>query len=93
MTPEKIAFIVALYRSQLEEHNIPKNRMNPTKVFTSKEEMLEHAHYLLDGILEYSQDPTKEGKTGRHLGSAQTLLWCAGWYTLEELMNHNRPDE
>ena len=53
--------------------------------------MLAHAHYLLDGILEYAGNPDKKGKCGRHLGSYKTILLVAGWYTLEELMNPNRP--
>lgn len=61
--------------------------------FSSQKEMLMHAHYLLDGIETYARMPNKKGKTGRHLGSLQTLLWVAGWYTLGEIMEHNRPDK
>jgi len=65
--------------------------MNPTSFFDDTGQMLAHAHFLLDGVEEYARDPEKKGKTGRHLGSLQTLLWVARWYTLEELMQHNRP--
>ncbi|MEN9613723.1 MAG: hypothetical protein RLZZ347_30 [Candidatus Parcubacteria bacterium] len=97
MTTAKILSVVALYRARFEKEGIPKIRMNPdtcprSKDTGGKREMLAHAHYLLDGIAKYAQDPEKVGKTGRHLGSAQMLLWCAGWYTLTELMDHNRPD-
>lgn len=91
MTPEKIQAVVRIYRAQFEKEGVPKTRMDPRSFFASKEEMLAHAHYLLDGIEEYAKDPDKQGKCRRHLGSCQTLLWTAGWYTLEELMNHNRP--
>lgn len=43
------------------------------------------------GVKQYSAIPNKEGKTGRHLGSIQMCLSFAGWYSLEELMNHNKP--
>ncbi len=92
MTLEKIYAVVKMYRTRFEKEGIPKKRMDPQSFFKSKEEMLAHAHYLLDGIEEYAKDSDKKGKCGRHLGSCQTLLWTAGWYTLEELMNHNRPE-
>lgn len=62
--------------------NIPKKRMPVDQCPRSSHEMLSHAHYLLDGIEQFADNPEKIGKTGRHLGSAQTLLWVAGWYTL-----------
>jgi len=90
MEQEKILSVVAKYRQRFEARCIPKKKMDPHHFFLSKEEMLAHAHFLLDGIEEYARNPQKEGKTGRHLGSVQTLLWVAEWYTLEDLMNHNR---
>jgi len=84
---------VARYRSRFEHEGVPKVRMNPETLFTSREEMLAHAHYLLDGVEEYARDSKRKGKTGRHLGSIQTLLWVAGWYTLAEIMEHNKPDD
>lgn len=92
MTTEKILSVVAVYRARFEKEGIMKIRMSPKECPKTPEVMLAHAHYLLDGIVEYAQDPEKVGKTGRHLGSMQTLLMCAGWYTLEECMDHNRPD-
>ena len=92
MEQRKIQSVIELYRKRFEEVGIQKKRMEPNEFFSSKQQMLEHAHFLLEGILEYSQNPEQRGKTGRHLGSVQTLLWCAEWYTLDEIMNHNRPD-
>jgi len=93
MTAKKIYSVVSMYRARFEKERIPKKRMDPQLFFASKEEMLAHAHYLLDGIEKYVKDPNKKGKCERHLGSCQTLLWVAGWHTLEELINHNRPTE
>jgi hypothetical protein len=92
MTTDKILQVVDLYRERFIREGIRPRRMGPREVFKSPEQMLSHAHYLLDGITEYAQQPDKESKTGRHLGSAQTLLWVPGWYNLEDLMSHNRPD-
>lgn len=88
----KILQVVTRYRERFEREKIPARRMDTDAHFSSKQEMLMHAHYLLDGIETYARMPSKKGKTGRHLGSLQTLLWVAGWYTLGEIMGHNRPD-
>lgn len=93
MTPEKICEVVALYRKLLQEMHIPKQRMDLARTLKSlsERERLAHAHHLLDGIEVYAHQPGKEGKTGRHLASVQMILSFAGVYTLEELMDHNRP--
>jgi hypothetical protein len=94
MTRDKIIQIVSMYRKQFEEKQIPKQRMDPKQTLGSLSnfERLAHAHFLLDGVLEYAKNPAKEGKTGRHLASVQMILSFENWYTLEELMNHNRSD-
>ena len=92
MEPEKIRSVVALYRTRFEAEGIPKKRMAVEQCCPkTKEEMLAHAHYLLDGVDEFSRNPEKVGKTGRHLASVQTLLVVTGWYSLEDVMNHNKP--
>ena len=94
MTKDKILAVVSLYREQFESRGIPKKRMDPTRTLgsLSSEERLAHAHFLLDGIATYAQQPDQQGKTGRHLASVQMILSFENWYTLEELMNQNRPD-
>ncbi len=94
MTREKIEAVVSFYRRQFEERNIPKKQMDPHRTLgtLSSEQRLAHAHFLLDGIIEYAADPEKAGKTGRHLASVQMILSFENWYTLEELMEDNRPD-
>jgi len=97
MTTRKILAVVRMYQGRLEREGIPKTRMPLDESFSknkkkAKEQMLAHAHFLLDGIREYATDTERKGKTGRHLGSVQVLLWTAGWYTLGQIMSHNRPD-
>ncbi|HXV27069.1 MAG TPA: hypothetical protein VD862_03555 [Candidatus Paceibacterota bacterium] len=94
MTTEKILSVVGMYRRRMEAEGIPKRRMDPARYFGSqtRRDLLAHAHFLLDGVEEYAKDTERAGKTGRHLGSVQTLLSVCGWYTLQELMDHNRPD-
>jgi hypothetical protein len=95
MTKNKIYEVVDMYRKQFEEGGIPKKRMDPNKTLgeLSSVDRLAHAHHLLDGIVQYAAEPGKEGKTGRHLASVQMILSFEDWYTLEDLMSHNRPDE
>ncbi len=50
-----------------------------------------HAHYLYDDIKEFAMDPQKQRKAGSHLTAIQMCLSFAGWYTLQEIMDHNRP--
>jgi len=94
MTTEKIISIVEMYEERLQAAGVSKIRMDPSRMFASlsQDEILAHAHFLIDGVKEFVKQPGKEGKTGRHLASIQICLSFAGWYTLDDLMNHNRPD-
>ena len=94
MKPEKIIAVLTMYEDRLCEEGIPKLRMDPSRTFKSLDdhEILAHAHFLIEGAKEYALNPEKRGKTGRHLASIQMCLSFAGWYTLQELMDHNKPD-
>lgn len=93
MTPEKIISVIEMYEDRLNDNRIPKVRLDPKRTFQSATipERLAHAHYLCDGVKEYAKNPEKQRKTGSHLTAVQMCLSFAGWYTLEDLMNHNRP--
>lgn len=93
MDSQKVLSVVKVYEDRLLEECVPKKRMDTSRTFASlsKEEVLAHAHFLIDGVKEYAVIEGKEGKTGRHLASIQVCLSFAGWYTLLELMNHNKP--
>lgn len=86
--------IIEMYEKRLRAAGIPKVRMDPKRTFGSlaREEMLAHAHFLCDGVKEYAMNPEKQRKAGSHLTAVQMCLSFAYWYTLEELMDHNRPD-
>lgn len=93
MDAEKILAVVAIYEDRLKLEGVVARRMDPSRAFASlsTEEILAHTLYLICGIKELAVNPEKVGKTGRHLGSIQTCLGFAGWYTLEDVMSHNRP--
>jgi len=92
MDSEKIISVVEMYEKRLRDVGVPKIRMNPKRTFASlsREEMLAHAHFLTDGVKEYAKEG-KLRKMGSHLTAIQMCLSFAGWYTLEDLMNHNKP--
>lgn len=92
MTSEKVIAVIEMYEKRLREEGIPKIRMDPRRTFATlaKDEILAHAHYLTDGAKEYARQG-KRRKMGSHLTAIQMCLSFAGWYTLEDLMNHNKP--
>ena len=95
MTKEQILKIVGMYREAFERRGIQKKRMDASLTLGSltSNERLMHAHFLLDGIAIYVEDPEKEGKVNRHLASVQMILSFEGWHTLNELMEHNRSNK
>ena len=93
MAPKKIISVIEMYEKELQDRGVQKIRMNPKLTFKelSGAEILAHAHFLCDGAKEYAKDPKRQRKAGSHLTSIQLCLSFAGWYTLEDLINHNRP--
>ena len=94
MTPEKIIALVETYDHLLRRANIPKIRMDIKRTFgaLTPPELLAHAHFLCDGVKVYARDLEGQRKAGSHLTAIQMCLSFAGWFTLEDLMNHNRPN-
>lgn len=93
MTPEKMVSIIDTYERNLRRAKIREVRMSPKRTFASLgvRKILEHAHFLCNGAKQFALDPQKWGKANRHLTAIQMCLSFAGWYTLEDLMSHNRP--
>ncbi len=93
MTPEKILAITNQYKECLSRQGIKPKRIDPSWYFKDcdQNELLAHAAYLCEGIKEFTHDPTKYGKANRHLAAIQMCLGFAGMYTLNQLVDHNRP--
>lgn len=93
MTPEFMRDLVRMYKYRLERAQIPKIQALPDTYFgeLSQEQHLAHAHYLCDRVMECLDDPGLWGKTNRLLAALQMCFSFAGWYTLKELQNQNRP--
>ena len=94
MSGEKIVAVIEMYEMRLRAEKVPKMRIDPRCTFggVTESELLEHAHYLCEGAKGYARDPAKYGKANRHLTAIQMCLSLANWYTLAELMEHNRRD-
>jgi len=92
MDTQKIIEVVEMYHADLITHGTRPKRMESSKTFKelSEEELLSHAMYLCENIHGFIKDPEKRRKTGSHLTSIQLCLSFVGWYTLDDLMNHNR---
>ena len=73
---------------------IPIKEINRSKNSLSldKKEMLAHLHSMIDKIIKFL-DEDRRDKLFRWLGFIQGALWVLGIYTINELKNHNRPDQ
>ncbi len=93
MDGQKIVLVVEMYEARLRHAGVPKVQMDENQTFgdLGPVEALMHAHYLCDGVKQFAMDPERQRKTGSHLTSVQICLSIAGWYTLKELKDHNRP--
>ena len=91
METEHIKKVVLMYKKRLELRNIQPQRMNIKMTPPLESEVLPHAHYLVNSVLHYLKHDDKYGKINRHLSSIQNCLLFAGWYTISDLMKHNKP--
>ena len=93
MDGQHIISVIEMYEAQLVVAGVPKIRMDENGYFRdlNSEDSLAHAHFLCEGVKKLALDPNKQRKAGSHLTAVQMCLSFAGWYTLGELMEHNRP--
>jgi len=92
MGPEKVREVICVYRKWFEKHGVRKVDYPHTAALTVPEARLEHCHGMLDKMEVFIEEMRME-KVFRWLGFLQGVLWHHGVYTLEDLKNHNRPDE
>lgn len=92
MKRNKILAITREYVQKLKEAGISPSRFPTNRSFNTAtlDEILSHAHYLACN-LQNIHSQTQYGKLNRHFTAIQMCLSFAGWYTLDELMQHNRP--
>lgn len=94
MTPAKIKEVICLYIDRLE--NIKGDEAVKIKHLGRDDwpEMVAvtHAAWMLPEMLDFVE-AGRIDKAFRWLGFVQGILWQNGFYSIEELANHNRPKE
>jgi len=76
----------------IEVCNIYKDRINDFFRGSYLPETYKHIGYMLWKIPQFLKEGRKE-KANRWLGFVQGVLWAKDFYTIEEMKEHNRPNE
>ncbi len=91
MTPEKVREVIAAYRAAFEERGIDPFDYPHDEVLYATSCGLRHCRGMLDKMEVFITE-NRMDKVYRWLGFIQGVLWSQGFYTLKDLMNHNRKD-
>ena len=94
MDQEKVREVLATYKKKFEELKVEKKKL-PKEMFGSKYTpvyVMSHCHAMLDEMEIFIQEGRMD-KVFRWLGFIQGCLWTEGVYSLDDLMNQNRPRE
>lgn len=86
MTPEKVRSVLDLYEREVKVAATTFERWG------MKSAELEHVLTMIPQMRTFI-DEGRMDKTFRWLGFVQGVLYCEGVYTIEQMKNHNRPDE
>lgn len=89
MSPERIRHVVSLYRTMFIANGVKKKDFPFDKRLSMHDFGPEHCHGML-AQMELFITEGKMDKVNCWLGFIQDVLWSQGFYTLEELMKHNR---
>lgn len=96
MTPEKVLEVLNLYERMFIEADVSRGQVGFGVTLNADEEStkisLEHCHGMIDEMRQFVAGGRMD-KVFRWLGFIQGVLWVNGWYTLAELMDHNRPPD
>lgn len=90
MTPDKIREVIEIYRIHFEELGVEKEDYPHEEIVFLPCDIFGHCYGMLDKMLVFLEEGKVE-KAFRWLGFIQGCLWSTQTYTLENLMNHNRP--
>ena len=74
------------------EKVVGKRKLNILTLIFRRKLILNHLLNMVSLIQQFIGSERTE-KAMRWLGFMQGALWVLGFYTLEELMDHNRPDD
>jgi hypothetical protein len=91
MNSEKVLEVVKIYRDNFKNKGVIKRAFSHKFRVKLREDALAHCHHMLDEIEEFAKE-NRMDKVFRWLGFVQGCLWFAGYYTIDEMKDHNRPD-
>jgi len=86
----KILEVVGIYSELFKSKGIEPADYPHGLMLDSPHSVLAHCAGMLGKIREFVKEGRIE-KAFRWLGFMQGCLWVTGYYSLEDLMNHNRP--
>lgn len=92
MDATKVREVLSIYRLRFIGEGISKTDFPHGEIPANPAEMLAHCHRMLD-MMEVFITEGRMDKVMRWLGFLQGVFWSRGWYSLEDLKNHNRPEE
>ena len=93
MTNEKIAEAAAACKDILIGEKVAPKQFPSDHWPELDEEILAHAHFMLDEIINVLLPANRRDKAFRWLGFVQGILWSVGLVTIDELKNQNRSDD
>jgi hypothetical protein len=91
MDDTKILEVIQIYRSFFEEKGIEPIDYPHELILDSLDHGLAHCHGMLKKIEQFVEEGRRD-KVFRWLGFVQGVVWTTSNYSLEQLMNHNRPE-
>ena len=100
MTPEKVLEVIGVSRNFFESNGVNKIKLSEEEfdeylLIADTQDSIKifaHCHAMLDEMQQFVNEGRME-KCFRWLGFIQGCLWCDGRFTLNELKNHNRPND
>ncbi len=95
MTPSKIAQVLTDYDNSLNKYAKENSTEGPNRwgdLAGDDSERISHAHWMVREAITFIAAGRIE-KAHRWLGFIQGVLWSCGHFTIDQMKEHNRPDE
>jgi len=92
MTGEKAKKVLRIYQAKLNSLGVKAIDFDHRCPPSTREKALGHCFGMIPKMLEFIDEGSMD-KAFRWLGFIQGVLWCHSVFTLEDLKNHNRPQE
>ena len=99
MDENKVLEVLALYRKELKHRGYKGRRFIHQDRAPERSESLAHCYYMATKVINGMKLKKGDrnffsiGKAKRWLGFIQGALWMNGVYTIDEVREHNHPQE